>query len=148
MKIYKAYLVVKGFTQKEGIDFSETLSSVSSKGSFRIIMTLVIYFDLELQLMNVKTTILNSDIDETIYMSQLENFGLIDAKNMVCNLKKLIYRLKQATYQWYYKFHQIIILFDFEINKVDNCVYNISLVRVSIFYWFYISITYRLLVKV
>ena len=43
---YKARLVAKGFTQKEGIDYKETFSPVSSKDSFRIIMTLVAYFDL------------------------------------------------------------------------------------------------------
>ena len=30
-------------------------------------MTLVVHFDLELHQMNVKTTFLNGDIDETIY---------------------------------------------------------------------------------
>ena len=39
---YKACLVAKRFTQKEGIDYKETFSPVSSKDSFRIIMALVI----------------------------------------------------------------------------------------------------------
>ena len=32
---YKARLITKGFTQKEGIDYTETFSLVSSKDSFR-----------------------------------------------------------------------------------------------------------------
>jgi hypothetical protein len=38
---YKARLVAKWFTQREGIDYHETLSPVSTKDSFRIIMALV-----------------------------------------------------------------------------------------------------------
>ena len=45
---YKARLVTKDFTQKESIDYKETFSPVSSKDSFRTIMTLVAHFDLEL----------------------------------------------------------------------------------------------------
>jgi hypothetical protein len=37
---YKARLVEKGFTQREGIDYNETFSLVSCKDSFRIIMAL------------------------------------------------------------------------------------------------------------
>ncbi|RDX77343.1 hypothetical protein CR513_42561, partial [Mucuna pruriens] len=40
--------LLRDFTQKEGIDYKETISLVSSKDSFRTIMTLVAHFDLEL----------------------------------------------------------------------------------------------------
>ncbi|RDX92639.1 hypothetical protein CR513_25194, partial [Mucuna pruriens] len=51
---YKTRLVVKGFTQKEVIDYKETFSPVSSKDSFRIVMILVAHFDLELHQMHIK----------------------------------------------------------------------------------------------
>lgn len=38
---YKARLLAKGYTKKEGINYSETFSLVSKKNSFRIIMALV-----------------------------------------------------------------------------------------------------------
>jgi hypothetical protein len=43
---------------------------VSSKDSFRIIIALVMYYDLELHQMNINTTFLNGDPYENVYMTQ------------------------------------------------------------------------------
>ena len=121
---YKARLISKGYTQKEGINYKEIFSLVSSKDSFRTIMALVAHYDLELHQMDVKTATLNDYIDETIYMVKPENFVSEDLKKMVCKLTKSIYGLKQASHQWYHKFHQVIISFSFEMNVIDDCVYH------------------------
>ena len=74
MERFKARLVVKGFTQREGIDYNETFSLVSCKDSFRIIMALVAHYNLELYQMDVKTAFLNGDLDEIFYMAQPKGF--------------------------------------------------------------------------
>jgi hypothetical protein len=63
MKIerFKTRLVAKGFTQREGIDYTETFSPVSKKDSFRIVLTLVTHYDLELHQMDIKAAFLNGD---------------------------------------------------------------------------------------
>jgi len=144
---YKARLVAKDFTQKEGIDYKKTFSPVSSKDSFRTIMTLVAHLDLELHQMDVKTAFLNGDIEEMIYVVQPENFVLGDSKSMVCKLKKFIYGLKQASCQWYYKFHQVITSYDFEVNVVDDCVYH-KFSGSKYISWYYMSMIYCLLAKI
>ena len=41
----------------------------------------------------------------------------------MCKLKKSIYGLKQASRQWYLKFHNVISLFGFVENVMDQCIY-------------------------
>ena len=43
---YKARLTAKVYTEKDDIDYKEMFSSVSKKDSLRIIMALVVYYDL------------------------------------------------------------------------------------------------------
>jgi hypothetical protein len=121
---YKARLVAKGFTQKEGIDYTETFSPVSKKDSLRVILALVAHFDLELHQMDVKTAFLNGDLEEVVYMKQPEGFSSNDGEHLVCKLKKSIYGLKQASRQWYLKFHGIISSFGFVENPMDQCIYQ------------------------
>ncbi|KAL6327955.1 hypothetical protein AAG906_031299 [Vitis piasezkii] len=120
---FKARLVAKGFTQKEGIDYKDTFSPVSKKDSLRIIMALVAHFDLELHQMDVKTTFLNGNLDEDIYMEQPEGFVKKGNEHLVSKLKKSIYGLKQASRQWYIKFNNTITYFGFKENIVDKCIY-------------------------
>ena len=65
---YKAKIVAKGLTQKEVINYKETLSPVSKKDSLLIVLALVAHFDTELYQIDVKTTFLNGDLDEEVYM--------------------------------------------------------------------------------
>jgi hypothetical protein len=60
-------------------------------------MALVAHFDLELHQMDVKTTSLNGDLKEDVYMTQLESFVVEGKEYLACRLKKFIYGLKQAS---------------------------------------------------
>ena len=73
--------MAKGFTQREGIDYNKTFSSVSCKDSFRIIMPLVAHYNLELHQMDVKTAFLNGDLEENVYMAQPKGF-VVEGKNV------------------------------------------------------------------
>lgn len=120
---YKARLVSKEFTQQEGIDYNETFSLVSTKDSFRVLMALVTHFNMYLHQMNIKTTCLNGDLYEEIYMRQLEGLIQEGREEMVCKLRKFIYGLKQASRQWYLKFDEVMRSHGFNESLVDECIY-------------------------
>jgi len=87
-------------------------------------MALVTHFDMELHQMNVKTTFLNGHLEEEVYMKKPEGFISNGNDHMICKLKKSIYELKQASRQWYLKFHNIISSFDFMENVMDWYIYH------------------------
>jgi hypothetical protein len=65
---YKARLVAKWFTQKEGEDFFDTYSPITSLTTIRVLVALAISHGLLIHQMDVKTAFLNGEFDEEIYM--------------------------------------------------------------------------------
>ena len=56
--------------------------------SIRIVLSLIAYFDMELEQMDVKTSFLHSELEETVYMVQLKGFTQPGQEHLVCKLKK------------------------------------------------------------
>jgi hypothetical protein len=86
-------------------------------------MALVAHYDLELHQMDLKTTFLNGDLYEDVYMTQPKGFVVKGKEHMGCRLRKSIYGLKHASRQWKIKFDETIKKFGFKANIEDNCVY-------------------------
>lgn len=86
-------------------------------------MTLVAHYDLELHQIDVKTDFLNGNLEDEVYMDQLEGFSLKKKEHVVCKLNKSIYGLKQASRKWYLNFNNTITSFGFKENTIDRCIY-------------------------
>ena len=91
VETFKARLVVKDYTQKEGFDYEETFSPVAMIKSIRILLSIAAHMDYKIWQMDVKTTFLNGSLDETIYMVQPEGFIGKGREKKVCKLQKSIY---------------------------------------------------------
>ncbi|CAO2827530.1 unnamed protein product [Amaranthus hypochondriacus] len=122
-KRYKARLVVKGFQQKEGVDYNEIFAPVVKLNTIRTVLSIVAIEDLYLEQLDVKTAFLHGDLDEEIYMHQPEGFIESGKEKMVCKLKKSLYGLKQAPRQWYKKFDNFMHNEDFQKCNADHCCY-------------------------
>ena len=82
---YKARLVIKGYNQREGLDYFDTYSPVTRITSIRMILAIAALRNLEVHQMDVKTAFLNGDLDEEIYMEQPEGFLLQDKERKSVN---------------------------------------------------------------
>jgi len=63
--------------------------------------------------MDVKTTFLNGNLEEDMYMIQPE--GFVDPNNArkICKLKKFMYGLKKAPQSWNIHFDEVVKGFGF-----------------------------------
>ena len=66
-----------------GIDFGDIFSPVAKVTSIRLLLSVVVEFDFEVEQMDVKTTFLHGDLEEDIYMKQPEGFMLKGKKELV-----------------------------------------------------------------
>jgi len=66
---FKARLVVRGFTQRERVDYNDVFSPVIKHSSIRMILALVVQNNLELEQLDVRTTFLHGELDEKIHMT-------------------------------------------------------------------------------
>lgn len=67
---YTARLMVKGFEQKQGIDFDEFFSLVMKMSSIGVVLGLAATLNLELEQLDLKIVFLDGDQQEEIYMKQ------------------------------------------------------------------------------
>jgi len=120
---YKARLVARGFSQREGIDYQEVFSPVVKHTSIRILLSLMVKEDMELEQMDVKTAFLHGELDQTLFMEQPEGFEVNPELDQVCLLKKSLYGLKQAPRQWNKRFNAFMMDQKFSNSVSDSCVY-------------------------
>ena len=120
---YKARVVARGFSQKEGVDYNEIFSPVVRHTSIRVLLAIVAHQNLELEQLDVKTAFLHGELDEEIYMTQPDGFQEPGKEDYVCRLKKSLYGLKQSPRQWYKKFDSYMIEIGYTRSPYDSCVY-------------------------
>nr|GEU53609.1 putative reverse transcriptase domain-containing protein [Tanacetum cinerariifolium] len=74
--------------------------------------------------MDVKTTFLNGELDEEVYINQPQCSIMPGNENRVCKLIKSLYGLKQSPNQWHQKFDELDLSNGYLLNQAKKCVYS------------------------
>lgn len=117
---HKAMLVARGFTQIEGLDYSETFAPIARMITIRTLLSVAAATNGSIVQMDVTNAFLHGDLEEEVFMtlppaysflkrlqasshgelsqhcSQGEIFGETNGSSLVCKLNKSLYGLKQA----------------------------------------------------
>lgn len=121
---YRARLVAKGFTQKEGVDFHETFSPVLRYSTLRLLFALAAKLDLDISHLDVTTAFLNGFLDETVYMKKPITYECNSNDNKVLKLKRAIYGLKQSSRAWYQRVNDYLIDLGYKKSKYEPCLFT------------------------
>ena len=119
---FKARFVAMGFTQKPGMDYSETFAGVVISKTFRI-MLVILNEDpsYEMQHWDVKLAFTKAPVDEELYMYQPEGFEQKQGSStLVCRLKKSLYGLKQSAHNWQQFVRNIFAELGFAVLQTDS----------------------------
>ncbi len=119
---YKAWLVAKGFTQIEGVNYDETFAPVAKLTSLRSILALSNKHDLEVHQMDVKSAYLNRVLKEEIYMEAPPGFDV--PNGMVLRLAKAVYGTKQGGRVWYEDIRDTLKKMGYRRTEADHAVFT------------------------
>nr|GEZ92789.1 retrovirus-related Pol polyprotein from transposon TNT 1-94 [Tanacetum cinerariifolium] len=123
LKKNKARLVARGYRQEVGINFEESFASVARLEAIQIFLAYAAHKNMVVYQMDVKTTYLNGNLREEVYVSQPDGFVNQDNPNHVYKLKKALYGLKQAPRVWYDMLLSFLISQDFSKGTVDSSLF-------------------------
>ena len=95
---HKARLVAQGYLQTKGVDYFHTYSPVASINSIRVFLAICCAKSYKIRQFDVDTAFLNGDLEEKVYMRVPH--GVQAEEDMVCELRRSLYGLKQAAAVW------------------------------------------------
>jgi hypothetical protein len=98
VECYKARLVVKGFSQRYGLDYAETFNPVFNPTTVRLILSIAVSRGWSIRQADVKNAFLNEELQETVYMWQPLGFVNPSPHHHVCRLWKVP---KKHGYVWH-----------------------------------------------
>ena len=91
---YKARLVVKGYTQWQGIDYDEVFAPVAYLETILLLISLSTQNQLRILQIDVKSTFFNGYLKEELYVEQPIGYVVKGQEDKVLKLKKALYGLK------------------------------------------------------
>ncbi|KAJ9517300.1 hypothetical protein QJQ45_009205 [Haematococcus lacustris] len=126
---YKARWVVKGFRQRDGVDYFEdaVFAPVVMHTTQRLIFALAVQRGWGLWQIDFKTAFLNSkltDSDPQIFVEQPEGYEV--GRGLVCQLQRTVYGLKQAPRAWYMCLREQLEQIGFRASAADPSLFSLS----------------------
>jgi hypothetical protein len=120
---YKACWVLRGFTQRRGVDYDETFSPVVKPATVHTVLATAVSRTWPIQQLDVKNIFLHGTLFETVFYCQPTGFTDPAHPDLVYHLHKSLYGLKQAPPAWYSRFAIFLTTLGFLEAKSDTLLF-------------------------
>jgi hypothetical protein len=120
---YKARLVAKDYVQQVGVYFEEVFAPVARMESIRLVLALATDKGWDVHHMDVKTTFLNRELTEEVYVLQPQGFAVAGEEGRVLRLRWALYSLRQAPQAWYEKLDGTLRKLGFRQSEHEHVIY-------------------------
>lgn len=131
--------MAKGYTQEEGLDYTETFNPVVKPVTIRTLLTLALSKGWTLRQLDVNNAFLHGDLEETVYMTQPPRFVNPDFPDHVCHLRKALYGLKQAPRAWFHQLCDFLASLGFVASQSDSSLFINKSAHESIYLLVYVD---------
>ena len=121
---FKARQVIKGYKQREGINYDQTFASVTKGITIKVLFTLVAQYNLEIEQIDIIIAFLNRDINVEMYTEYLEGFQDRIPLGTCYKLRKSIYGLKQSLRLQQDKLRAVLYSFRYLLLTLDLYLYR------------------------
>lgn len=119
----KARLVVKGYQQIPGEDYTEIFAPVARLEAIRIFLANASYRKFKVYQLDIKSAFLYGEIQEEVFVDQPEGFVDTFHPDKVYKLNKALYGLHQAPKKWYETLSQYLVERGFRRGVVDHTLF-------------------------
>ena len=122
------------FSNRKKVLITQTFAPTAKWGTIRSLFSLAAQKGWKIHHMDVKTTFLNGDLKEYVYMDQPEVFAIKGQEQKVCKLVKSLYGLKQAPRAWYENLIEHLLKLNYKHFNLDDATLFVKKVGRSIVY--------------
>jgi len=120
---YKARLNAHGGMQRWGIDYWETYAPVVNWISVRLMLALSIVHGLNTKSIDFVLAFPQAELERDVFMELPYGFGYENKGKYVLKLKKNLYGLCNASYNWFNKITKGLESEGFVRSEIDQCVF-------------------------